>query len=365
MAIKQEFFQGCLLGMAVGDAMGYTVDSRSLEEICRDYGPNGLLGYDLVNGYADVTSHTQIAAFTANGLLIGLTQQRLKGQMAAPVRYIGLALKEWSRSQHYCAPERNFCWLSGVPEIKRRHSLDNRMLDVLFKGSLGTPEEPVSHYNHGGALTETIPIALLGDDLLLNSDRLDRLGAEAVAQTHGHPEAFISGAALTHALSLVLHDPGIPAEEVLQDTADAIQFQFGRDYSQTTKIWELLQLAKTLAQSDSVTPMEAMEQLSCRSAGEILAGVLYACMTCHGDFDTAIITAVNHSGRSATVGALTGAVLGAALGEKILPDFYLESLETTPILLELADDMYNGCPMDMGSSLFDGDWDHKYIYGGG
>jgi hypothetical protein len=62
---------------------------------------------------------------------------------------------------------------------------------------------------------------------------------------------------------------------------------------------------------------------------------------------------------------LTGAVLGAALGEKILPDFYLESLETTPILLELADDMYNGCPMDMGSSLFDGDWDHKYIYGGG
>lgn len=46
---KREIIRGALLGMAVGDAMGYSVDSRNLEEICRDYGPNGILGYDLVN----------------------------------------------------------------------------------------------------------------------------------------------------------------------------------------------------------------------------------------------------------------------------------------------------------------------------
>ena len=49
-------YRGCLLGLAVGDAMGYTVDKKSWEEICQDYGPNGLMGYDLVNGYADATS---------------------------------------------------------------------------------------------------------------------------------------------------------------------------------------------------------------------------------------------------------------------------------------------------------------------
>ena len=47
--------RGALLGLAVGDAMGYTVDSLSIQEIRQSYGPNGLLGYDLVNGYADVT----------------------------------------------------------------------------------------------------------------------------------------------------------------------------------------------------------------------------------------------------------------------------------------------------------------------
>ena len=68
---KQTSYRGCLLGLAVGDAMGYTVDDRSLEQIRTDYGPEGLLGYDLVNGYADVSSYTQLAAFTANGLLLG------------------------------------------------------------------------------------------------------------------------------------------------------------------------------------------------------------------------------------------------------------------------------------------------------
>ena len=56
MASRQSLYRGCLLGLAVGDAMGYTVDNKSWQEIREDYGPNGLLGYDLVNGYADVTS---------------------------------------------------------------------------------------------------------------------------------------------------------------------------------------------------------------------------------------------------------------------------------------------------------------------
>ena len=43
MAVSQSSYRGCLLGLAVGDAMGYTVDNRSWQEIQEDYGPNGLL----------------------------------------------------------------------------------------------------------------------------------------------------------------------------------------------------------------------------------------------------------------------------------------------------------------------------------
>ena len=96
---------------------------------------------------------------------------------------------------------------------------------------------------------------------------------------------------------------------------------------------------------------------------DILAGGIYAAVCHPNSFDEAMITAVNHSGRSAAVGAVTGAILGAKLGEEEIPEFYLEPLEPAEVLRDLADDVLNGCPMDKGSRLFDGDWDSKYLHG--
>ena len=140
MGNMQTFYRGALLGMAVGDAMGNTVDNKTLTEICEDYGPNGLLGYDLVNGYADVTSYTQVASFCANGLLLGMTRGQMQGKMAPLVRYVNLALREWSRSQHYSAPERTFCWLSGQPELAggvSNHGFLNLRMGIYFMFDLG------------------------------------------------------------------------------------------------------------------------------------------------------------------------------------------------------------------------------------
>ena len=76
-----------------------------------------------------------------------------------------------------------------------------------------------------------------------------------------------------------------------------------------------------------------------------------------------MVVAVNHSGRSAAVGCLTGAILGARLGEEYLPDFYMDGLYLTDVLRELADDLVHGCPMVKGNLLFDGDWESKYLHG--
>ena len=132
--MRRSAYRGCLLGLAVGDAMGYTVDSRSWREIQEDYGPNGLLGYDLVNGYADVTSYTQLAAFTCNGLLLGLTRGQMQGKMAPFVRYIGLSHREWAASQRlWGRPDKTFCWLIHQKEMCRRHCMDTWMLDTLSR----------------------------------------------------------------------------------------------------------------------------------------------------------------------------------------------------------------------------------------
>ena len=357
MGRKQSQNRGVFLGMAVGDAMGHTIDSRSLEEICTDYGPNGLLGYDLVNGYADITSYTQLAAFTANGLLLGLTRGQAQGRTMASMRYITMAIREWARSQSFGHAGKNYCWLSQVPEMKRKFCMDNRMLDALNREVLGSLESPQYRSTHPGSLTTVIPIALLGQDMELTQGELDRLAAETVALTHGEPETYLSGAVLTHLLCLLMQTPDAPMGELVRQTMDAVGLQFG----QGGKLWELLQLALTLADSPTISAINAMQTLDCRTAAEVVAGAVYTVSTCNRDFDTAMITAVNHSGRSSAVGAIVGAMLGIILGNEALPDFYLESLEAAPPLTELADDMSIGFSSMVGKSLFDMDWDRKYL----
>jgi len=365
MASLQSAYRGALLGLAVGDAMGYTVDSRSWAEIQEDYGPNGLLGYDLVNGYADVTSYTQLAAFTCNGLLLGLTRGQLQGKMAPFVRYIGLSHREWAASQRpWGRPDRTFCWLIHQKEMCRRHCMDTWMLDTLSREKLGAPEEPTNHFSSPGSITAAAGVGLFFDPETMDQGEIDRLGAEAVALTHGSPLAFLPGALLAHLMSRVVRDTKVSLEDLIEQAVQALETQFGREYGQVSEICALVRQAVAMSHDWKLKSVEAMENLRCETGAQVVAGAVYACLVGQEDFDTAMIIAVNHSGRSAAVGAITGAILGARMGQEALPEFYLECLEPAMLLVELADDLYQGCPMEMGDVFFDDDWDRKYLQGG-
>ena len=363
--MKQAAYRGCLLGLAVGDAMGYTVDSRSWPEIQEDYGPNGLLGYDLVNGYADVTSYTQLAAFTCNGLLLGLTRGQVQGRMAPFYKYIALSHREWSYSQRsWNRPEHTYCWLLRQSEFCRRHCMDNRMLDTLDREDFGSPEEPKNGFSHPGGRTSAVAVGMGLHRHRIRLTEGDRMGAEAVALTHGSPNAFLTGAALAHIITCILRKPEAPLKSVFIHATTAIREEFGHQYSQAYEVANLMRNAITYAGSRNLKPIDVMERLKCTTCAEVLAGAAYACLTCEGDFDRAMIVAVNHSGRSAAVGAVAGAILGAKLGESALPDFYMECLEPVELLRELADDVFHGCTMEKGNKLYDLDWDRKYLHGG-
>ena len=365
MVKRQSAYRGALLGMAAGDAMGYSVDSRSWQEIKEDYGPRGLLGYDLVNGYADVSSYTQLAAFTCNGLLLGLTRGRMLGKMAPFVNYVRLASQEWATSQQrWGRPDRTYCWLLQQPDLCHRNCVDTRMLDTLNRERWSTPEEPANNYTTPGGLTTAIGVGLFCNPREMEQSEIDRLGMEAVALTQGSPQAFLTGAILAHIMTNLLRHPDAPFKKVVGQAMRVLRDQFGHQYSHTFEILNLLRHAVALAEVPDLDPQEVMEKLECDTAPRVLAGAVYACLACKGDFDRAMIIAVNHSGRSAAVGAIAGAMLGTRLGEGGLPEFYLECLEPADTLRELADDLFHGCPMEQGSRLYDGDWDYKYLQGG-
>lgn len=366
MGLNQGAYRGCLLGLAVGDAMGYTVDGMTMTEIRRTYGEAGLLGYDLCNGYADVTSYTQLAAFTCNGLLLALTRGQMVGKMAPLVKYVGLSGREWVASQRpWGRPDKTFCWLMQRPEICRRHCMETRMLDTLSRLSSGVPEEAGNGFVSPGGLTAAVGVGLFYNRHRMAQEEIDRLGAEAVSLSHGGPLAFLSGAVLAHMVSRCLHDPEISFAALVSESIQAVKNLFGRTYShQCNEIANLLNTALHLSNEPQMGHVEVMEQLHCQNAAQVLAGAVYACLAGYENFDASLIIAVNHSGRSCAVGALTGALLGLRQREEALPTFYVECLEPAEILMELADDMYHGCPMELGNRLFDADWDFKYVHGG-
>lgn len=365
MISKRDAYRGCLLGLAIGDAMGYPVDTKTWPQIQEDYGPYGLMGYDLRNGYAEVSSHTQIAAFSCNGLLLGQTRGQVYGKMAPFVRYVGLAQQEWAIGQRrYDQPSRNHCWVFRVSQLRQRHCTDTRMVETLNRGRLGSLEEPVNRHDTPASIASAVAAGIFADPARLEQTEIDRLGAECVALTHGHPLAFLPGAVVAHLVGGCLHQPEKSLKALVKEALSALQEQFVREYPREVgQITALLEQALSLAEERLARPVETMERFHCDTGAEVLAGAVYAALLCEEDFDNAMIIAINHSGRSAAVGCLTGAILGARMGEQVLPEFYMDGLDLADILRELAADLLQGCPMIRGNRLFDGDWESKYLHG--
>ena len=365
MAKKRTSYRGCLLGLAVGDAMGYTVNSHSLAEIQEDYGPSGLQGYDPVNGYADVTSCTQLAAFTANGLLFGLARGRSKGTMSPFINYIARSHWEWASSQQMMdRPARTACWLFREKSLCRRHCIDTRMKEVILRKQFGTPEERRNSMTNPSTITTAVGAAMFYDPANMDKGEIVRLGMEAVALTHGDPLAFLPGAAVTELVIAALMEPAKALEEQVEQAMASFTTRFDPEYHRyVSQISNLVKMAVTMSRDPSIEPMDAMEKLQCKTGAQALAGAVYALLSGGEDFDASLIIAVNHSGASAAVGALVGAVLGARLGVDTLPEFYLECLECREVLQELADDLYQGCPIESGDVFFDDEWDAKYCHG--
>ena len=356
MANNLDFYRGCLLGLAVGDAMGMPVDDMTWEEIQENYGPHGLLGYDLRSDFAEITSYTQVAAYICNALLLSVSRGRGDKKMD----YVKLGLKEWTRSQQFARdPEASYCWVAKLPAFRRRHCRDARMLDTLRLAAMGFPERSPNKYTTPGSLTAAIAVGMFYNPQRLEPHQIGELATQIVGYTHGDPSAFLSGAVLSYAITGILMEQELPLEDQFRAAISAMYHQFREQYPEAGTVAATLTAA--LERAKGAEPMDqVMEELKCYSALHCLAGAIYAAIANQDDFDTAMITAVNHSGYSSAVAGITGAILGTKMGYHALPDFYLESLEPVKALCTLADDMVSGTP---GKGIFDDDWDMKYVQG--
>lgn len=356
MEKKNQAYRGGLLGFAVGDALGCAVHDKSWETIMDDYGPDGLLGYDLCAGEAGVTSYTQVLAYIANAFLVTVS----RGSRGDYLKAHTAALRQWAKRQHFPRdPEPAPLWVARMPQLRKRSCKDARMLEALRFPQLGTFEKPISRASSCGVLSYAAALALFFDPKRIPPERLGQMAADMAAVTHGSAEAVFSAVVLAYGLAGVLHAPEVPLKEQFVRAVYVMQEQFGGRHPVRLAAEPILEAIR-LSEDPDQDPREVMEKLSCNDAPSALAGGIYAALCFSDDFDAAVVCAVNHSGASCAVAAVTGAILGAKMGENAIPGFYLESLECKEILEELADDLIRGSVV---AGLFDTDWDQKYIHG--
>ena len=290
-------YQGCLIGGASGDALGYAVEFMDLDSIKRKYGQSGITAFELQNGLALISDDTQMTLFTANGLLLGITRGMTRGIMGTLPSYIRFCYKDWYKTQtKQYSPHEDciYAWLSNVPELFARRAPGNTCLSAIASGCNGTLEEPVNGSKGCGGVMRVAPIGLYlpdNENMRIPQDEIDMMGAEAAALTHGHPLGYIPAAALVHIVSLASHWDGLSLTEIVDDMKMAISEQFA-DSKYLSPFIELVDKAVTLAKS-KVSDEDAIRQLGEGwVAEETLAIAIYCAVKYEDDFEKALIASV-------------------------------------------------------------------------
>lgn len=369
---------GCMIGGAVGDALGYAVEFEPYSTIIGRYGKPGIKRYHLNRqGLAEISDDTQMSLFTAAGILLGMTRYSMRGVMGRLDYYCRFTYIDWLHTQecHFPYKGRVDSWLMDVPELYVRRAPGNTCLSALH--AIEDGRKCANDSCGCGGVMRTAPMALLCQ-LHGYADR-DKLfcsmcAAEAARITHKHPLGFIPSAILNYILMEIMEANGIiRLETTVENALEAIphiasQEDGGKSYGELwpeylQKQEQLIRKAVDLASSD-IEGYRAIESIGGGWTGhEALAIAIYSAARHQKSFEDAIISSVNHSGDSDSTGAICGNIMGSLLGRSAIPEYFTEKLELMDIIEEIAEDIFTGCIISEYNHYGTQEmarWDEKY-----
>lgn len=361
-------YRGCLLGGALGDALGAGVEFLSLREIRRRHGESGVT--ELVPAYGRIgaiTDDTQMTLFTAEGLIRAwvsckwhgsghppsvvwhaylrwLHTQGGRARSAAEEERAGGGAREAADEVQSFTERESFPdgWLVGESFLHQRRAPGNTCLSALRSGRMGSVDRAINDSKGCGGVMRAAPAGLVESDRGLvelgcgegEVDGAFELGVDIAAITHGHPSGYLPAGVVAATVQQLVH--GVPLDVAL-DAARALLP--GRARHQETLA--ALDRARAVAARGPVTP-ERLEALGGGWVGEeAMAIAVAAALAFQDDPPRALLAAVSHSGDSDSTGSLCGQILGARWGEAVWPEAWLNALEGRESIVRLADDLHD------------------------
>lgn len=325
-----ERVRGCLVGGALGDALGAAVEFLSLDRIREVHGSAGVTGLTAAYGvHAPLTDDTQMTMFTVDGLIRASVRSRSKG-LVHPPSVLWHAYRRWLTSQQQPAPPADAQgWLAAQPILYTRRAPGSACLSGLDRAQMGTLDAPSNPDSKGcGAVMRSAPFGLLRRAPEASWD----LAVECAVLTHGHPTGYLAAGALAWIIAMLVD--GASLTEAAESSLVRVSARpDGRELAAA------LQAALGAAEGGAPSA-EQVERLGAGwVAEEALAIALYCALAAQHDPAAALLASVNHSGDSDSTGAICGNLVGAALGEAALPAGWIAQLEGHALVAQLAADL--------------------------
>jgi ADP-ribosyl-[dinitrogen reductase] hydrolase len=333
---RENRVRGCLLGGAVGDALGAPVEFWSHDNIVAHYGAAGIQEMDAVYGRVGaITDDTQMTLFTAEGLLRFWVRDVFKG-IASYEDVQRFAYRRWLHTQG--EPVEDYIaeypgWLIGNQALHQRRAPGGTCLEALRLENEAFYQYTNTSKGCGGVM-RAAPCGLYSK---IAPRHWYLFGEWSAKVTHRHPEGYVAAGVFAALIGHLRQGAEIAhAVELALGAAARRQREAPRTF---------LLLAQALRMADAKQKF-SVKRLSSLGAGwvaeEALAIGVYAALMAEGDFARGVRYAVNHSGDSDSTGSIAGNILGVHLGAGHIPERWLAQLEARDVIEQVADDLVVG-----------------------
>lgn len=336
-------YVGCLIGGALGDALGYPVEFMSKHEIISQYGKNGIenLSVDSKSGKALISDDTQMTLFTADGLIWshlrcserGIGSYEGSGTLQSYYRWYytqtgDINNNSWLKKQPHETDNFIVKYEKTIMEYQElfvRRAPGNSCLSALTQERMGTIEEPINDSKGCGGVMRVAPVGLF----LHKYPREAMIhGMGIAALTHGHPTGYISAGAFAVLIAELINGKNIA--ESLNYTFELLN-EFDTNKETTLALKKAVELAKSDLNSSS-----AISQIGQGWIAEEALAIAVYCALKENDFKKSLQMAVNHDGDSDSTGAICGNIIGAYGEMKLIPDDWLKLLELKYLIIDMG-----------------------------
>lgn len=299
-----------------------------VKNIRANYGPNGIkILVKTKNHFAEITDDTQMTMFTAEGLLRAEARTRKYGTANIP-EFVYKSYLRWLITQGYCSSVEKDGWLIKLEDLYDKRGPGVTCLNALNSGQMGSITAPLNDSKGCGAVMRTAPIGLF-----FNKEKAFFYGNACAAITHGHPSGYLSAGTLSYIIAAVID--GDEIETATYSALTRLKEERGHE-----EVSQAIRKAINLTISGQ-EDIKAIESIGEGWVGEeALAISLYSALKYKDNFEKALIVAVNHSGDSDSIGAITGNILGAYIGINNIRKQLVDAVEFSKELIQLADDLW-------------------------